>query len=193
MLSKNYGEVQTDSEVKTTKALMEFMLHESSVPEQHIHEIRRKLEEMFPVPEQYNSQKFLHHIQAQAGFWRGTNAFRTSPPWINYAGEITRKYYLEEDPEEEAHNDQLLFKNEEYKLLQCIGELKLDECDALKTAVVSNGDQVYVDIRNWSKVENSEPWTQDEGGLVLDPAELLVLAQHINQAIHFIFSRTVGA
>lgn len=185
MIRKNYGEIQSDVEVKE---FIEFMKNRViyQISHEGLAEFEQQLNDMAPPP--CDHRKLLEQVQSHAEFWRQLNSSRTSAPWINLAGQTTRKYYLEEDGEEEPHNDHLLFKNKEDHLVQNIGELKLDDWDALKTTVINNGDELYVSIKNWSKVENSSPWSEEDG-LVLDPAELLVLAEHINQAIYFIFSR----
>ncbi|MNW39542.1 hypothetical protein D3C74_166320 [compost metagenome] len=190
MLSKNYGAIETASQAKESREIIELVLKHASLSEDQLSQIREKTKETYP--EHCDNQGLLQHVQTQMKFWSGLNASIISSPWVNCAGESTRKYYFEEDLEEEPHNDQLLFKNEGDTLLQCIGEIKRDEFDALKTAVIGNEDEIYVNIAGWTKAENSEPWTKDEGGLILDPAELVLLAQHINQAIYFIFSRPIA-
>jgi len=187
MIIKNSGEVNTDNYINETKNLLNWF-EEQLTDEQKATMDKKKAEQLFLATcDESNLFKVLDHTAKSKRFWTEINSTEISIPWLDLDGQVSRMHYMAEDIQ--PHNEELLFSDESVKLVKEIGMLKFDECDAVKILVTSKGAELLASIKYWSKTNIEDPWREEAGGIDLTPADLLALAELVNQAIHYFFSR----
>jgi hypothetical protein len=190
-MQKNYGEILTDTELKTENSIFQYLSKQTPAhsAEESSKDFSKYIRE---IPAPFDFAPLRQLIMESTKVWRELNSPVSSIPWITPEGAAARKYYDIEPVEiDENQNEQLLLSSPFRTVIREVGEIRLDEFNhhALKTVILEQGGELYVGIKRWAKTKPEEAW-REGAGIELDPAELCLLAEHLNRAIQLIFLET---
>lgn len=188
-MQKNYGEIQSESGVEQDNSELQYFFDQ--IPENLAKEHAQEISKCYRVfPKQFDFSNLLQLTKENAKVWKEINSPAISIPWVTPDGALVRKYY-DIEPIEYSENEQLSPSSPYRTVIREIGEIMLDEFSdhALKTVAFEQGGDLYVGIKEWSKDSPEEAW-REGAGIELDPAQLCLLAEHLNRAIQLIFLET---
>lgn len=190
-LQKKYGEIQTDTGLEEFNSIIYFFSEQ--IPANSKTDKSQFTSKFIrETPEQFAFSNLRQLTTENAKVWEEINSSDISIPWVTPEGVLARKYYdIEPLKHDETQNEQLLPISPYRTVIREVGEIMLDEFNdhALKTVTFEQGGELYVGIKQWSRKEPGDAWREGVG-IELDPAQLCLLAEHLNRAIQLIFLET---